>query len=83
MNKIKITKLTTDFIGYTVGCVASGVMVLATYSFLKHGGIIFYEQNKILSLAEFIAAIFGTGYFSYKILKMLTNKELDKYIKNK
>jgi len=80
--KIKTTKLITDFIGYTVGGVASGVMVLTTYSFLKHGGIILYEQNKIISLAEFIVAIFGTGYFGYRILKLLTNKELDKYIKN-
>lgn len=80
MRKVKTTKLITDFIGYTIGGVTSGVMILAAYSFLKHGGIILYEQNKILSLAEFVAAVFGTGYFGYRVLKLLTKKEIEKYI---
>lgn len=80
MDKIKTVKLITDLAGFGIGGVVSGIMVIATYSFLKHGGYILYEQNKIISLAEFVAAIFGTGYFGYRILKLLTKKELEKYI---
>ncbi len=80
MEKIKKTKLITDFLGFTIGGISTGVMVLAAYHFVKYGGIILYEQNKFISWLELIAAGYGVSYFVYKILKLLTKKEIDKYI---
>ena len=81
--KIKKTKLVTDILGYAIGSVASGVMMLASYHFIQYGGIILREPNKAIGILEFIAATFGTSYFTYRIAKLLTNKELDTYLGEK
>ena len=80
MQKIKIGKLLADLIGFSIGAVASVWMVIKTHAFLKYGGIIFYELNPIISITEFIFSVFGISYFSYRLIKLITKKEIDKYI---
>jgi len=82
MRKIKVGKLIADLMGFTIGGVASIWMVIKTYAFLKHGGIIFYELNPVISIIEFISATFGTSYFGYRLAKLLTKKEIEKYIED-
>ena len=79
--KIKTAKLITDFLGLSIGLVSCFFMLIMTISFINYGGIIFYENNITISIIELIAALFATIYFSYRIIKMLTKKELENYIK--
>ena len=83
MRKVKTAKLIADIVAFTIGGVGSAIWVFAAYHFLKYGGIIFYEQSKLLSFLEFMAAIFGTSYFAYRIVKLTTKNEVNKYIVSK
>lgn len=72
-------KLVADLFGNGIGIVATAYMTIKTYHFLKYGGIIFYEQNRLISLTEFLASIFGVSYFGYKLGKMCTKKGFKEY----
>ncbi len=78
-NKVKIPKVILDVVGYCAGIGSSIYWVIIFYKFLKDGGVILYENNKLISIIELGAALFGTGFFTSKLFAM--KKELKKYIK--
>ncbi|KKN90786.1 hypothetical protein LCGC14_0223690 [marine sediment metagenome] len=81
MGNIKKFKIITDLVGYTVGAISSLWMGILVHHFFRYGGVIFYEESRAITIIEGIAAAFGVSYFGYKIAKMMTKKEIDKYIR--
>lgn len=69
-HKIKIPKLLRDVAGYGFGIASSAYWVNVFRYFITHGGYILYEKKKWISWLEFITAILGTGFFTYKLFSM-------------
>lgn len=80
-NKVKIPKIILDVIGYSFGIGSSLYWTLVFRRFLKYGGVVLYEKSKLISTIELGATLFGTGFFTYKLLSMI--KESDRYIKKR
>ena len=78
--KIKILMFIADLIGFVIGFIISIWFLLMTFAFITVGGIIFYKSNVIISVIEFCIAIFSTFYFCYRVLRMITKKEIAKYL---
>lgn len=57
-----------DTIGYTTSAISGVWMLISTHSFIKHGGIILYEHNPIISWLELGASIFTVGFCGYKLI---------------
>lgn len=63
-------------IGYCIGLGATGIMSIVFYSFLKHGGIVLYETNPVISTIEFVSSLAGLGFMGYSLIKLLTENPL-------
>lgn len=68
-----VLKTISKVAGYSVGFGTSLWFSLMAYSFIKHGGIIFYENNPIISATELGLGVFGVGFFLYKIINEVKN----------
>jgi len=79
--KINVKKLLFDLLGNGVGLFSAGIWSFITYHLVRHGGIILYEESRLISIIEVLISIFGVGYFGSKLIGILRNPE--KYLKDK
>lgn len=77
INKESLTRA-TNILGNTLGLASTGIMVVATHAFINKGGIRLYEPNKTIAVLEFLAAMFGVGFFLYKVGRGFRPKKLGK-----
>lgn len=67
--KVKTLKLIADFLGFAFCFAISIIILVIIFVFIKVGGIIFYKTSIIISIIEFIVALFATIYFCHRVLR--------------
>jgi len=78
--KVKLLRLIVDLLGLSVGFVVSFFMIFITFGLVMVSNTIINGINIVISIITYILALFSSYYFCYRFLRIITKKDIAKYI---